>query len=58
MTVLQMESILTQRDIASQSAINLVARINGYTVQTMEDILYVQTGYRDFLDWLNDNPIA
>lgn len=58
MTTLQMEFILTQREIASQSAINLVARINGYTVQTMEDILYVQTGYRDFLDWLNDNPIA
>lgn len=57
MTVLQMESILVERNIANQNAVNLVARICGYNVETMEDILYAETGYRDFLDWLNDNPL-
>ena len=32
----------------SNETLNIVCAINGYTVETMEDILYAATGYRSF----------
>lgn len=32
----------------SEETINIVCSINGYNEQTLEDILYAHTGYRDF----------
>ena len=32
----------------SDETVNIVCSINGYNEQTMEDILYATTGYRDF----------
>lgn len=49
MSVDEMYEILTTY-YASEEAINLVTKINGYTRETMEDILYALTGYRDFKD--------
>lgn len=39
----------------SPDAINLVASINGYSEETMLDILYAEFGYRDF-EQLDDDP--
>lgn len=41
-----MWSELILRDIATEDEIQLVTSINGYTIETLNDILYVRTGYR------------
>ena len=40
--------ILVGYEIATEDEIRLVCSINGYNIETMEDILYVRTGYRSF----------
>jgi hypothetical protein len=47
-TVDQAYNILVDGGIATDNEIGLVTYINGYSVETMEDILYARTGYRDF----------
>ena len=37
---------LIDYQIATQEEINLVTKINGYNLDSLEDILYVRTGYR------------
>lgn len=37
----------------TEQTLQIVAAINGYTTETMEDVLYAHTGYRDF-DQLED----
>lgn len=32
----------------TEQTLQIVTAINGYTVDTMLDVLYVHTGYRDF----------
>lgn len=39
---------LIEMGIATEEEINLVTKINGYTGETLNDILYVRTGYRSF----------
>lgn len=54
MTVDNMFDILTTFEIASEEAIHLVSCINGYSKETMSDILYARTGHRDFETFLED----
>lgn len=55
-----LEQMLIEFGIATGDEINLVSNINGYSLETMEDILYARTGLRDieqFCDDYNiDNP--
>ncbi len=44
----EMELLLEDRQIATQDEIDLVCHINGWTEESMENILYVRCGYRDF----------
>lgn len=37
----------------SEQTLQIVTAINGYTTETMEDVLYAATGYRSF-DQLED----
>lgn len=37
---------LAERGIATEGELQLVTCINGYTVETLNDVLYVRTGYR------------
>ena len=39
---------LEAEGIASDDEIRLVTDINGLSVETLNDILYARTGYRDF----------
>ena len=39
---------LEEMGIATINEINLVTTINGYNIDTINDIIYVRTGYRDF----------
>ena len=40
--------ILVEYSIATEDEIRLVCCINGHSKETLEDILYVKAGYRDF----------
>lgn len=48
LTKTDMWSILKDEIGVSEETLRCVTDINGYSGDTMEDILYVMTGYRDF----------
>ena len=37
---------LIERGIATEEQLQLITNINGYSIQTLEDVLFCQTGYR------------
>lgn len=39
---------LIDEGIATDEELRLVTSINGYNIETLNDILYVRTGYRDY----------
>ena len=38
----------------SNETIHIVEQINGRSIDTLNDILYVVTGYNDFEQWVED----
>ena len=38
---------LIDYDIATEAELDLIARINGWQLESLEDVLFVRTGYRD-----------
>ena len=48
MTVDEMYDVLVERFGVSEQTVNVVTAINGYSNETMEDILYAVTGYKYF----------
>lgn len=44
----EMWDYLEDSMIATKEELRLVANINGYTEESMKDILYAKTGYRSF----------
>lgn len=42
----KIENFLIDNGIATAEEIDLVIKINGYTIESLNDILYVRTGYR------------
>lgn len=43
----QIWDYLLENNIASEQTLETVTNINGYTIETLNDILYSATGYRD-----------
>lgn len=43
----EMVDFLIDNGIATMEEIRLVTYINGYTAKSLNDIIYVRTGYRD-----------
>ena len=43
----QIWDYLLENNIASKQTLETVTNINGYTIETLNDILYSATGYRD-----------
>lgn len=41
---------LIELNIATEEEVDLVCHINGYTIDTLNDILYARTSYRDIED--------
>lgn len=39
--------LLIDNNIATDDELNLISYINGWRLETLEDVLYVRTGYRD-----------
>lgn len=54
MTVEDMAEILLDNNCCSEEIIQVVTNIDGYSRETMEDILYATTGYRYFDSFLED----
>ena len=46
---------LIDTDIVSEDSLRLITRINGYNEQTLDDVLYCTTGYRDIEQYLEYN---
>ena len=53
----EMWDILREYEIASEETITVVVNINGYTEDTMLDILYATTGFRNFEQLADDLDI-
>lgn len=43
--------------VCTEDEVRLVTEINGYSDETLEDILYARTGYSDFEVWYNDEVL-
>lgn len=43
-----MWEILVANEVATEDELELTTSIMGYSEETMEHVLYVRTGYRDF----------
>lgn len=41
------KNFLIEQEIATEDEISLVTQINGYSIDTLNDILYARTGYQD-----------
>lgn len=39
--------LLIDNNIATDDELDLICHINGWRIETLEDVLYVRTGYRD-----------
>lgn len=52
-SLIEMELMLEDSQLATRDEIDLVCKINGYNEKSMRDILYVRTGYRNF-EWLEE----
>lgn len=46
---------LIDMDIVSEDSLRLITRINGYNENTLDDVLYCLTGYRDLEQYLYYN---
>ena len=40
-------NLIIDNNIATDDELDLIQRINGWRLETLEDVLYVRTGYRD-----------
>ena len=47
MKVMDMWFWLLDNGIATEEELNLITGINGLTIETLNDVLYYRTGYRD-----------
>ena len=47
-------TFLEEEGIATGEEIDLVTKINGYNLETINDIIYVRTGYRNYEQLLEE----
>lgn len=48
------KNFLIEQEIATEDEISLVTQINGYSIDTLNDILYARTGYHDLDAYYHD----
>lgn len=48
------KNFLIEQEIATEDEISLVTEINGYSIDTLNDILYARTGYQDLDAYYRD----
>lgn len=52
MNLEQYYNYLLENGIVSEETLNVVTSINGYNEKTLDDVLYVKSGYRDIEQYL------
>ena len=52
MNLEQYYNYLIEYEIVGEETLNVVTSINGYNEKTLDDVLYVKTGYRDIEQYL------
>lgn len=45
---------LIENEIVSEETLKIITAINGYSIETLNDVLYAATGYRDMEQVEND----
>lgn len=45
---------LVESEIATEEELDLITCINGYSVETLNDVIYARTGYRSLDQLIND----
>lgn len=48
MNIAELWDNIIEYDIATDSELSLITCINGYTEETLNDVIYARTGYRNF----------
>ena len=54
MTRLELWDAIIEHEIATEEELELVMGINGYNSDTLNDVIYVRTGYRNIEQLLDD----
>ena len=54
MTIENIYNRLVEEGVATENELQLITAINGYNEDTLNDVLFVRTGYRDF-EQMEDN---
>lgn len=45
---------IVNNGIATEDELNLISNINGWRIETLKDVLYVRTGYRDLEQFIKE----
>lgn len=53
----KLADLLVGESVATNDEIDLVTSINGYTVETLEDILYARTAFRNFQQFCDSEEV-
>lgn len=53
-TVEEAWDLLLEHELASEETLKVVTSINGYSLDTLCDVLYAVTAYRDFDQYLEE----
>jgi len=46
--------LLVNFELASESTLQLITRLNGYNLETMENVLYALTGYQSYEQFMEN----
>jgi len=50
----QVWDFIITNEIADTTTLSIITRINGYNVDTLNDVIYVVTGYRNMEQYLEE----
>ena len=53
-TIEQIWDLLIDYNVATQDELELVTSINGYSIDTLDSIIYARTGYRNIEQLMED----
>ena len=54
-TVEEIWDILVEHNLATTEELELVTQINGYSKQSLDDVIYARTGYNDIEQYLDED---
>lgn len=57
MTIEQAWDLLVTHTVATDEELKLVTNINGYKIETLNDVLFTRTGYRDLEQWMEGESL-